>query len=101
MFSLSEFEVITPRSLDEALDAMASVSRPVPLAGGTDLMVQFEMRQLEPCTFVNIQDVPELHSLNVAIHAMTTYRDIRVGPVKHEYPMLALAAREVGGLAIQ
>src|SRR5262245_21681202 len=36
------FNVVTPRSLDDALGALASGERLVPLAGGTDLMVYIE-----------------------------------------------------------
>lgn len=100
------FEVVTPRSLDEALDAMASQPNLVPLAGATDLMVYLEAGTLPPCTFLNLQEIPELKprlAVNggVTLGALTTYRDIRVSTVKEQFPMLALAAREVGALAIQ
>jgi CO/xanthine dehydrogenase FAD-binding subunit len=100
------FEVVTPRSLAEALDALASDPSLVPLAGATDLMVYLEAGALTPCTFLNLQEVAELKaplSVNgsLTLGALTTYRDIRVSPVKDRFPMLASAAREVGSLAIQ
>ena len=98
--TVNDFPVITPQSLDEALDALASVQNVRPLAGGTDLMVLLESGALRPCTFLNIQDLPELKSPD-RITALTTYRDIRVGHWKTRFPMLAAAAREVGALAIQ
>ena len=45
------FEVINPRSLDEALDALAADDTLVPLAGATDLMVYLEAGSLPPCYF--------------------------------------------------
>jgi CO/xanthine dehydrogenase FAD-binding subunit len=100
------FDVITPRSLDDALDALASDGNTVPLAGGTDLMVSLDAGSIRPCTFVNLQDLRELrpaldHGSPLRLGALTTYRDVRVSPVRREFPMLALAAREVGSLAIQ
>jgi CO/xanthine dehydrogenase FAD-binding subunit len=100
------FDVITPHTLDEALDAMASGGNIVPLAGGTDLMVGLDAGTIAPCTFLNLQEVAELRaplSTNggLRLGALTTYRDVRRSPVRTTYPMLALAAREVGSLAIQ
>ena len=100
---VSDFKVITPESLGEALDALSSLGNVRVLAGGTDVMVQLEAGSLKPCTFLNIQDLPELRSLQSAtsLTALTTYRDVRTGPLKDQFPLLALAAREVGSLAIQ
>jgi CO/xanthine dehydrogenase FAD-binding subunit len=96
----------TPRSLKEALDALASGDKIVPLAGGTDLMVTLEAGAMPPCTFLNLQEILELKPVlsndgSLRLGALTTYRDIRVSPVRTGFPMLALAAREVGSLAIQ
>jgi CO/xanthine dehydrogenase FAD-binding subunit len=100
------FDVITPRSLDEALDAIASDATAVPLAGGTDLMVSLDAGSIRPCTFLNLQELGELRPVvgqgsPLTMGALATYRDVRVSPVRREFPMLALAAREVGSLAIQ
>lgn len=100
------FEVVTPRSLGEALDALASQPGLVPLAGATDLMVYIEAGTLPPCTFLNLQELTELKpslSINggLTLGALTTYREIRVSAVKEKFPMLTWAAREVGVLAIQ
>src|SRR6267142_2165439 len=100
------FEVVTPYSLDEALDALASGEKLVPLAGATDLMVYLEAGTLDPCSFLNLQELGELKptlSVNgsVTLGALTTYRDVRVSPIREQFPMLARAAREVGALAIQ
>jgi CO/xanthine dehydrogenase FAD-binding subunit len=85
---------------------MASGTNIVPLAGGTDLMVGLGGGGISPCTFLNLQEVAELRpplpaNGAVTLGALTTYRDVRKSPVRASYPMLALAAREIGSLAIQ
>jgi CO/xanthine dehydrogenase FAD-binding subunit len=100
------FEVISPHTLDEALDAMASVGNIVPLAGGTDLMVGLDAGAIPACAFLNLQELRELRPVlsadrGLTLGALTTYRDVRVSPIRKTYPMLSLAAREVGSLAIQ
>jgi CO/xanthine dehydrogenase FAD-binding subunit len=100
------FDVVTPRNLDEALDALASGGNIVPLAGGTDLMVALDAGAIAPCTFLNLQEVAELRptlsdSGRLRLGALTTYRDVRRSSIPTAYPMLASAAREVGSLAIQ
>jgi CO/xanthine dehydrogenase FAD-binding subunit len=100
------FEVINPHSIAEALDALAAEPNIVPLAGATDVMVYLEARSLPPCTFLNLQQLPELKpivpgSRSIILGALTTYRDVRSSSVRQQFPMLALAAREIGALAIQ
>ena len=107
MAVLTEFDVITPQTLDAALDVLTSTANVRPLAGGTDLMVQLESRSLPPCTFLNIENIRELQppaewaGPGVILPAMTTYRDVRCSPLRYRFPMLATAAREVGAIAIQ
>jgi CO/xanthine dehydrogenase FAD-binding subunit len=103
---LPDYQVITPSDLKEALDAMSSLPDPVPLAGGTDLMVYLECGALNPCTLLNLQSVAGLRGAecmgSVSLGALTTFRDVRVDPVLSRVaPMLAAAARAVGVLAIQ
>ena len=100
------FDVITPRSLDDALGALASGEGLVPLAGGTDLMVYIEAGTQPPCTFLNLQDLSLLKpalsiSDGLTLGALTTYRDVRRSNVCVQFPMLGWAAREIGALAIQ
>jgi CO/xanthine dehydrogenase FAD-binding subunit len=100
------FEVINPHSLSEALDALSAESRLVPLAGATDLMVYLEAGSLPPCTFLNLEPLRDLKEIRftggaVSLGALATYRDVRTGNAGTQLPLLRLAAREVGALAIQ
>jgi CO/xanthine dehydrogenase FAD-binding subunit len=107
MVSLSQFRVITPQTLAAALDALASGERIRPLAGGTDVMVQLEAGTLPPCTFLTIDHLRELRPPrnwpdgDVALPSLTTFRDLRISALKDRFPLLAIASREIGALAIQ
>src|SRR5262245_42293919 len=102
-----KFDVVNPRSVAEAVDALAANTNLVPLAGATDLMVYLEAGSLPPCTFLNLQELQELRPIRsagdtITLGALTTYRDVRAsGETTKQLPILALAAREVGALAIQ
>lgn len=105
---LEEFQVISPTSLEEALKALRQDPPPVPLAGGTDLMVLLNAGQLKPGVYLNLHSIPELHGpIEVAkdeirFGALTSYTDARRHPeVRKLLPMLPLAAREIGALQIQ
>ncbi len=56
--------VVRPSSLDEALEALARPGA-VPLAGGTDLMVERNLRGTSPPLLVAVGELPELRVLAV------------------------------------
>lgn len=104
---LDAYDLVTPVSLAEAIDALASCDGARPFAGGTDLMVALEAGALSPGRFVSLAGCRELRGIEeteagVAIGAMTTYSDIRrSGILRREYAMLPIAASETGGVATQ
>lgn len=110
---LADYRVIRPKSLTEALEALAGEEPLRPLAGGTDLMVYLYSGALRPCTFLDLQSVAELAQPiapmapmawngGLRLSALATYHHVRHDPdVRDRFPMLARAAREVGALAIQ
>jgi len=53
-------EVVSPRTLDEALDLMAAHPEAVPVAGGTDLMVELNMDRTRPELLMDVSRLPEL-----------------------------------------
>ena len=102
------FEMRAPRTLAEALDLLAAepgVWRP--FAGGTDLMVLFEAGKLEHRRYLSIWRLPELRGISatpesVTLGALTTYTDVlRHEALSREFPLLAEAARNTGGIATQ
>ena len=53
-------EVITPRTLDEALRIKSERPDARPIAGGTDLLVELNFDRARPETILNLAEVPEL-----------------------------------------
>ena len=55
-------EVLTPRSLDDALRLKAEHPDALPIQGGTDVMVWLNFDRTRPDVLLNLGEVPELHS---------------------------------------
>jgi CO/xanthine dehydrogenase FAD-binding subunit len=107
MIALDRYQLVSPGSLQEALDDLKRHPAARPFAGGTDLMVVLEAGQLPPGRYVSLQRWPELVRITpaatgISIGALTTYSEIQASPrIEREYPLLAVAARETGGRATQ
>jgi CO/xanthine dehydrogenase FAD-binding subunit len=102
---LGDFELVTARTLAEACDRVAEGYKP--LAGGTDVMVLLSSGKLAHPKWVDISGVGELRQVRAdegtfEMGALTTYTGVRRHPLlSRELPMLAQAASETGGIAIQ
>jgi OHCU decarboxylase len=105
----AEYDLVAPANLKAAVSLLASnESGPwVPIAGGTDLMVQFAAGVLRARKLVSISRLPELRRIEmlaeeIQIGAGCTYSDIRKhDSVQREFPMLTTAASWTGGIANQ
>ncbi len=53
-------DVLLPRTLDEALEMKAACPEAVPIAGGTDLMVELNFDRRRPAVMMDICRLPEL-----------------------------------------
>jgi OHCU decarboxylase len=79
----------------------------LPIAGGTDVMVQYAAGKLPARKLVSIWNLPELRGIEVTssevrIGAGCTYTDLRKHEVLgREFPLLSSAARWTGGIANQ
>jgi CO/xanthine dehydrogenase FAD-binding subunit len=102
------YELRAVRSLDECLRTLTDepgVWRP--FAGGTDLMVLMEAGKLPRTHYLSIWGLSGLRGITVssdavALGALTTYADVLAHPVLvSEFPLLARAAAETGGVATQ
>jgi CO/xanthine dehydrogenase FAD-binding subunit len=105
---LPAYELEAPRDLADVLDRVAREPEAWKLfAGGTDLMVLLEAGKLSHKKFLSIWRLPELRGIeitpeHVTIGALTTYTDVRCnGLLAGEFPLLARAAAETGGIATQ
>lgn len=107
MIDAAQLEVLRPRSLKEALVMLRDEGPLVPLAGGTDLYVLLNAGVLRERRFLDLWGLDELRGIHLGkkqleLGALATYTDcIRSGKVRRLLPILADAAREVGGVQIQ
>ncbi|MDQ3784247.1 MAG: FAD binding domain-containing protein [Actinomycetota bacterium] len=98
-------EVLSPSGLQEALLAKSEVPSAVPLAGGTDLMVDLNFDRRRPDAVIDLTRVPELTGWEradgvIRLGAGVTYARL-VAEVAPELPGLAIAARTVGSPQIR
>ena len=100
------YELVSPGSLGRVLALMAEGAW-TPIAGGTELMVQFGAGRLRARRLVNIFGLPELGGIavnegTVRIGAGVTYTELRRDAViQAELPLLARAASWTGAIANQ
>jgi len=111
-------EFLQPESLAEALAAKAAAPEAVPIAGGTDVMVELNFARRRPPTLLDLTRVPELAGWSLKggrlrVGAGVTYADLTgerggdglVGPLPGrlpgQLPGLAMAARTVGSPQIR
>ncbi len=106
--ALSTLEVVRPRTLADALAAMADGrSRPMPIAGGTDVYVALNAGALAATHFLDLGPLDELRGVRAAgraltFGALTTFWEIRNHAlVRRRLPSLAQAAAEIGAWQIQ
>jgi CO/xanthine dehydrogenase FAD-binding subunit len=105
--SLSHRRLLDPRTLAESLQMLRDEGPLVPLAGCTDVYVSLNFGTLAETRFMNLWRLKELRRIErrgdgVRIGALTTYTDLIESPlVNRRMPMLAAAAREIGGRQIQ
>lgn len=95
-------DVIIPRSLDEALATKAARPEAVPIAGGTDLLVDLNFGRLRPEVILDLSHVPEMKEFTcgdvVEMGALTTF--VRIIE-ENELGALVEAARTVGSPQIR
>jgi len=99
-------DVLTPRSLDDALRLAAEHPAALPIQGGTDVMVALNFDHARPETILNLNEVVELRGWSrengtVRLGAGLTYSEILHEEVGELLPALAEASRTVGSPQIR
>jgi CO/xanthine dehydrogenase FAD-binding subunit len=99
-------QVLTPRSLAEALWLKAEYPGSVPIQGGTDVMVELNFDRARPETLLNLNEVGELRGWSrnngsIRLGAGLTYTEAMEAPLAEALPALAEASRTVGGPQIR
>jgi OHCU decarboxylase len=104
----ADCEMVAPGSLHAIVSLLGSEPGVwLPIAGGTDVMVQYAAGKLPVRKLVSIWNLPELRRIEVTegearIGAGCTYTDLREHEVVgREFPLLGRAARWTGGVANQ
>jgi CO/xanthine dehydrogenase FAD-binding subunit len=99
-------DVLTPRSLDEALRLKAEQPGARPIQGGTDVMVEVNFDRARPHAFLNLNEVTELRGWSrsngsVRLGAGLTYSEVMQSELAELLPALAEASRTVGSPQIR
>src|SRR5215212_2836149 len=99
-------DVLTPRSLDEALRLKAERPEAVPIQGGTDVMVELNFDRARPPALLNLNEVPELRGWSrengtLRLASGLTYTEAMQPPLAEAALALAEASRTVGGPQIR
>jgi CO/xanthine dehydrogenase FAD-binding subunit len=97
-------EVLTPRSLDEALRLKAERRDALPIQGGTDVMVELNFDRARPEALLNLNEVPELRGWSrengtLRLGSGLTYTEAM--ELSDQLRALAEASRTVGGPQIR
>jgi CO/xanthine dehydrogenase FAD-binding subunit len=97
-------EVLTPRSLEEALGLKAERPGAVPIQGGTDVMVELNFDRARPEALLNLNEVSELRGWSrengsLRLGSGLTYTDAM--QLSEQLGALAEASRTVGGPQIR
>jgi CO/xanthine dehydrogenase FAD-binding subunit len=99
-------EVLTPRSLEDALALKAERPDAVPIQGGTDVMVELNFDRARPEAILNLNEVAELRGWSrengsVRLGGGLTYAEAMEGELAELLPALAEASRTVGSPQIR
>jgi len=106
---LPEFELVQPRSLQEACAILGKhKGKAIPLAGGTALMVALRYRLRKPAVVVGLKGLTALDyvsgngSVGLAIGSMVTLETLEKSPlVLRDYPPLVQAIQFVASSSIR
>jgi CO/xanthine dehydrogenase FAD-binding subunit len=99
-------EVLTPRTLDEALRMKAELPGALPIQGGTDVMVALNFDRTRPEALLNLNEVAELRGWSrengtLRLGASLTYTEAMEPGLAELLPALAEASRTVGSPQIR
>jgi CO/xanthine dehydrogenase FAD-binding subunit len=104
----ADYQLQAPGTLPAVLSLLAQEpGQWLPIAGGTDLMVQYAAGKLAARKLVSLWNLPELRKIDVSeneiqIGAGCTYTDVREHAlIAKEFPLLVSAASCTGGIANQ
>ncbi|HET8659942.1 MAG TPA: xanthine dehydrogenase family protein subunit M [Micromonosporaceae bacterium] len=98
-------DFVQPTTLTEALAARAALTDGLPVAGGTDVMVDLNLHRRSPPALIDLGRVPDLADIStqdgwLRLGPTVTY-DRLMTVLRDDLPALALAARSIGSPQIR
>jgi CO/xanthine dehydrogenase Mo-binding subunit/CO/xanthine dehydrogenase FAD-binding subunit len=102
---LNSLSLVVPQTLEQVL-ALLAEQKAMPIAGGTDLLIQARMKS-EGIALVNIAGLAELKDIialdgGVSIGAGVCFTDLVKHPlIQQRYPLLVTACKTVGSLQLR
>ena len=103
MDALPQFDLLRPKTLDEALKARADHPDSRPLGGGTDLTVNIRRGIVAPQILIEMNNVAELRTIKadengIEVGASVTLEEVSRHPdILRHYPVVAQAAHQIAG----
>ena len=99
-------DVLTPRTVKEALELKAAHPEARFIQGGTDVMVELNFAHSRPPAVVNLAELQELRGWSedgerLRLGAGLTYTEAMASPLSERLPALAEASRTVGSPQIR
>lgn len=99
-------DVLSPRSLSDALRLKAEHPDALPIQGGTDVMVELNFDRARPDVLLNLNEVGELRGFSrengsLRLGAALTYTEAMAPELAEHLPALAEASRTVGSPQIR
>jgi len=97
-------DVYLPRTLEEALELRAAHPEAIPIAGGTDLMVELNFDRSRPEAMLDVSRLPELRAWSVDGGTVVLGAGVTYTRIQRELPQLralAEASRSVGSPQIR
>ncbi len=106
---MRDFEYIEPKSVSEAVSALAKYRGKARLiAGGTDILITIKNGSASPDCLINIKTIPKLNNIShdqkqgFTIGPLTTLKAIETSPlINDKLPILAQAAHQIAAPRIR
>ena len=106
--TIRSFELLQPRSVDEAVELLAKHGDEArAIGGGTTLIILMKQRALHYPYLVDLQTIPGLNQIStesdgVRIGALTTHRAVELSPViRQAFPVVTEAFSKIGNVRVR
>jgi aerobic carbon-monoxide dehydrogenase medium subunit len=106
--TIRSFELLQPRSVDEAIELLAKHGDDArPIGGGTTLIILMKQRALYYPYLVDLQSIPGLDQISresdgVRIGALATHRTVELAPlIRQAFPAIAEAFSQIGNVRVR